>query len=255
MPMVFLQLPYLFPKNAKLLLGRHGFESQESDIDFPADDETSGYVEIKLTPHIKLTLEGLVLSGKDLKPVDAQFNVYRFSDFIKEDSKMIREGKYSEALTHFGWYMFDFSAPGYMDVTDTVWVLNCKRKSVHKNYYLSPIETGLTMKLNEIHFNFGKAVITEDSYAELDQMVEFIKKNPSMQIEVAGHTDSEGPDDFNLFLSQARAQAVARYISNKGIDPEHLIAKGYGETKPIESNATEAGKSKNRRVELVVIKK
>jgi outer membrane protein OmpA-like peptidoglycan-associated protein len=86
-------------------------------------------------------------------------------------------------------------------------------------------------------------------------MATFLSKNPSLQVEVAGHTDSEGPDDYNLFLSQARAEAVLKYIVDKGISKDQLIAKGYGETKPVDTNETYAGMAKNRRVELVVLKR
>jgi outer membrane protein OmpA-like peptidoglycan-associated protein len=85
-------------------------------------------------------------------------------------------------------------------------------------------------------------------------MVTFLNKNPALQVEVAGHTDSKGPDDYNLFLSQARAQAVLNYLAEKGIDKNQLIAKGYGETKPVDTNKTLAGQEKNRRVELIVLK-
>ena len=239
----------------KIVVKAPGFESQVNTIQYPVYEEGApNNIEIKLTPAVKLTLDGLVLSETDKTPLEVEFNVYRFSDFIKIDSKEIHNGKYSQSLTDFGWYMIDFSAPGYVDVTDTVWVLNCKRKTIHKNYYLTPIEQGLTMQLNEIHFNFGKTTLRPDSYSELDKMVTFLNKNPALQVEVAGHTDSKGPDDYNLFLSQARAQAVLNYLAEKGIDKNQLIAKGYGETKPVDTNKTLAGQEKNRRVELIVLK-
>jgi outer membrane protein OmpA-like peptidoglycan-associated protein len=240
----------------KIVVHAPGFETQENIIHYPVFEEGAPEpIEIELIPFVKLTLNGLVLSESDKTPLTVEFNVYRFSDFIKVDSKTVNDGKYSQSLTDFGWYMIDFSAPGYLDVTDTVWVLNCKRKTIRKNYYLTPIEKGLTMQLNEIHFNFGKTTLSPDSYSALDKMATFLSKNPSLQVEVAGHTDSEGPDDYNLFLSQARAEAVLKYIVDKGISKDQLIAKGYGETKPVDTNETYAGMAKNRRVELVVLKR
>jgi OmpA-OmpF porin, OOP family len=241
--------------NYKMAVRAPGFETQEEVVAMPLQDEegSPGYVEIQLTPYVKLMVDGHVLSEKDKKPLNAECRIYYHSDFIQAASKTVKNGKFTQPLTHYGWYMIDFSAPGYVNTIDTVWVMSCKRKVIEKNYYLKPIEEGLTMQLREIHFNFGKATLTPDSYAELDQMVQFLKKNPSLKVEVAGHTDSEGPDDYNLFLSLARAQAVANYINSKGVEAGHLIAKGYGETKPVDSSNTESGKLKNRRVELVVI--
>ena len=239
----------------KIVVKAPGFETQVNTIHHAYEEGSPDYIEINLTPFVKLTLDGLILGEEGKTPLNVEFNVYRFSDFIKMDSKKIRDGKYSQALTDFGWYMIDFSAPGYIDVKDTVWVLNCKRKTIHKNYYLTPIEQGFTMQLNEIHFNFGKTTLRSDSYPELDKVVTFLNKNQSLQIEVAGHTDSEGPNDYNLFLSQARAQAVLNYLVEKGINKDQLIAQGYGETKPVDSNETLSGKANNRRVELVVLRR
>jgi outer membrane protein OmpA-like peptidoglycan-associated protein len=238
----------------KVLARAKGFETQEEIIPIPDfEEETSRYIEIKLTPYVKVTLDGSIRNIKDKKPVDAEFNVYYCSDFIKADSKIALDGKFKEPLTHFGWYLVDLSAPGYQTAVDTFWILSYSRKVIHKDYYLSPIEAGFTMQLKNVHFNFNKASITNDSYPTLNDAAQFLQKNPTLQIEVGGHTDNEGPDDYNIFLSQARAQAVVDYLVMKGIRAKQLVAKGYGETKPIDTNTTESGKLKNRRVELVVI--
>lgn len=237
----------------KILVRATGFESQDDVVKLAPN--ASHYVEILLVPYVKLVLDGEVLNGKSKRPISAELKVYLNSDFIQEDVQMIQNGKYSESLTNYGWYLIDFSAPGYVDATDTIWVLSSVRKSMHKDYELTPIETGLTLELKNIYFNFGKATINPDSYTELDRLVKFFHQNPSLQVEIAGHTDSDGPDDYNLILSQARAQEVVNYFASKGISSTQLTAKGYGETKPIDTNATMAGKANNRRVEMVVMRK
>lgn len=78
-------------------------------------------------------------------------------------------------------------------------------------------------------------------------------KNPELRIEVQGHTDSQGSDDYNLDLSQRRAETVVEYLSLFGVAEDRLTARGYGESEPVDTNDTEAGRVKNRRVELVRI--
>ncbi|MBI1769508.1 MAG: OmpA family protein [Bacteroidetes bacterium] len=243
------------PESSKceIIVHAPGFESQDDVVDLAQN--ATHYIEIHLIPFVKLTIDGMVVSSKDHRPIKAELKVYRNSDFIQEDDKIIQDGKYSEALTNFGWYLIDFSATGYVDELDTLWVLSFRRKIIHKDYELTPIEKGLTVQLKNIYFNFGKSSINPDSNAELDRLVEFFNQNPSMHVEIAGHTDSDGPDDYNLLLSQARAQEVVNYLMGKGVSKDQLVARGYGETKPIDSNATLPGKANNRRVEMVVIDK
>jgi outer membrane protein OmpA-like peptidoglycan-associated protein len=82
-----------------------------------------------------------------------------------------------------------------------------------------------------------------------------LKQNPKVEIEISGHTDSKGSDDYNLNLSQGRSQSVVDYIVSQGIDSSRLTAHGYGEGKPIDTNDTDEGRANNRRVEFTVVKK
>ena len=109
----------------------------------------------------------------------------------------------------------------------------------------------LSFTLN-IEFDFDKADIRPQYDAELKKAAEFIEKYPAPKILIAGHTDNRGDAQYNLQLSQRRAEAVRQYlIDHFNIDANKLVAKGYGETQPIADNATEAGRQKNRRVEVV----
>ncbi len=104
-----------------------------------------------------------------------------------------------------------------------------------------------------IHFETGKAVILPISYSILNAVAEVLKQNPSIKVRIEGHTDSIGSDEFNMRLSQARADSVMKYLISQGIDPARLEAKGYGETLPIADNATPEGRARNRRVEFTII--
>jgi outer membrane protein OmpA-like peptidoglycan-associated protein len=102
-----------------------------------------------------------------------------------------------------------------------------------------------------IYFDTDKTDVKPESSATLDEMASLMKIDRSLKLEVSGHTDNSGAKPHNLALSQGRADAVVKLLVSKyGIDPKRLVAKGYGDAKPIAANATEDGKAKNRRVEL-----
>ncbi len=105
-----------------------------------------------------------------------------------------------------------------------------------------------------INFDVNKATIKPESMGTLNTIVGILKEHPEMKFEIGGHTDSDDDDDANLKLSQDRADAVKAKLISLGADATKLIAKGYGETKPIGDNKTFDGKAENRRVEFVTLK-
>ncbi len=115
------------------------------------------------------------------------------------------------------------------------------------------LETGARM--NNILFAFNSDVIEKSSTAELDKWIKFLKGRPDIRVELSGHTDSSGDDQFNMKLSRDRAKAIATYFINNNIDVLRIMAKGYGETMPVADNRTEAGRRKNRRVEIKFLKR
>ena len=110
-------------------------------------------------------------------------------------------------------------------------------------------EKGVNLTLENIFFDTNKAILKKESYSELNRVFALIKSN-NFKIELFGHTDNVGKDDYNLQLSQRRADAVRRYLIEKGIPTADISAIGKGETEPIEDNTSEKGKAKNRRVEV-----
>ena len=107
-----------------------------------------------------------------------------------------------------------------------------------------------TLVLEGVNFALDSARLTEGSYAILDRVAASLKEWPEVRVEVGGHTDDTGTEAYNQNLSERRAQAVRDYLVRKGIEPSRLTAKGYGESRPVTTNATAAGRAKNRRVEL-----
>ena len=111
------------------------------------------------------------------------------------------------------------------------------------------------MILKNIFFEFNSAKLTSESYPELNRVFRLLTTNPTIRIEVSGHTDNVGSLESNTRLSEARAKAVVDYLITSGIDPSRLEYKGYAFTRPIASNETEEGRARNRRVEFEILSK
>jgi outer membrane protein OmpA-like peptidoglycan-associated protein len=110
----------------------------------------------------------------------------------------------------------------------------------------------LNKAMSGIEFEHNQSTIKPSSYAILDQIAQIFIENPTYIVEIQGHTDNVGKADYNMDLSERRAQAVRTYLVNKGVPASRLTARGYGLTKPIADNATAAGRAKNRRVEFSI---
>jgi outer membrane protein OmpA-like peptidoglycan-associated protein len=112
-------------------------------------------------------------------------------------------------------------------------------------------EGGISIQVNNIFFDIDRWELKTESFRELDRWVDFLAANPDIPFEIHGHTDNTGTDAHNLVLSEKRARAVQQYLVGKGIAGNRITIKGFGRTRPIQSNDTEAGRQQNRRVEVV----
>lgn len=112
---------------------------------------------------------------------------------------------------------------------------------------------GINVEFNEkILFGFDKSDLSSAAASNLDKLASVLKEYPDTDIEIQGHTDSKGTDDYNMKLSERRASAVATYLRGKGIPSSRITTKGFGETAPIASNDTEDGRAQNRRVNFLI---
>ena len=218
--------------------------------------DTTLLVDIYLTPiPKKLVLMGDVYNRKTDQLMTANLNIT-----VKEDKRIKMNlnadgGKYEKEISKLGWYVITASAEGFLNSTDSVWINSSEVTPVVKDLYLQPIEVGLTVRLKNVYFDFDKTTLKSESFVELDKVVDFLQKNSTVEIEIAGHTDFKGTDDYNFNLSQGRCQSVVDYIVSQGVDSYRLTPHGYGESKPIDTNETDDGRANNRRVEFTVMKK
>jgi outer membrane protein OmpA-like peptidoglycan-associated protein len=165
-------------------------------------------------------------------------------------------GKYELKLPLGGNYTISASAPNYYPLYEAVSTSNENSNvRIYKDLIIVPIEVGQSIRLNNIFFEIAKSKLKTESFSELNRVVQFLKDNPDIKIEISGHTDDVGKIASNMKLSEARAAAVASYIISKGIPKSNIVSKGYGSTKPVASNKTKAGKAQNRRVEFTILDK
>ena len=213
-------------------------------------------LQINMVPIAKqLTLVGQVLNKKTNNRVsNAKVNMAYKNDGSVGFDLAVSEGKYKQDIASLGWYVFNVTAEGYLNAVDSVLVDNAEQTPIEKNLLLIPIEVGLTVRLKNIYFDFDKTTLKSESFVELNKVVDFLKQNAKVSIEIAGHTDSKGSDTYNENLSQGRSQSVVDYLVSQGIEVSRLEAHGYGESKPIDSNDTDEGRANNRRVEFTVLK-
>lgn len=211
---------------------------------------------VEAKPEPVVLISGRVINSKTNEPV---FSEIRYEILPSGEEAGIAHsepvsGIYKIVLPYGKKYGFMAKADGFYAVSDNLDVsaLN-EYKEIERDLFLSPVEINKTVRLNNIFFESGKAILKEESFPELKRVIELLEKNPGFQIEIAGHTDDVGADIANMQLSLERAQSVVNYLSKNGIKAGRLSARGYGETVPVAGNETEEGRQKNRRVELKIL--
>jgi OmpA-OmpF porin, OOP family len=150
-------------------------------------------------------------------------------------------------------YTVRVDAKGYVGLFEKIDLTN-QTQPLEINFKLQPVAVGISVNLRSVLFKQSLPDLLPESYDELNMVVEFLKANPTVEIELAGHTDNAGNAKANIKLSRDRAMRIKNYLSEQGIDARRMKGVGYGGSKPIASNKTEEGKKLNRRVEFKIIK-
>ncbi len=205
-----------------------------------------------------ILLKGIITDEVTKLPLDATIEIVDntrnevIASFISNSST----GKYLVSLPAGKNYGIAVKKDGYLFHSENFVIPSTANyEEVKKDIALKSLSAGNKIVLNNIFFDFDKATLRPESTNELQRLVKLMKDNSSLKIEISGHTDSKGPKDYNLGLSENRAKAVVDYLVKEGIKVSRLSFKGYGETQPVATNDTEEGRQLNRRTEIKIISK
>ena len=203
-----------------------------------------------------LYLTGKIKDSDTGDPVLAKVDVIDKStnEIVATTASSDVDGSYRVKLPAKKTYMIDLRATGFLSDMKRIDVPDNWPKDVYNlNIELIKIKLGKKVVLKNILFETGKSIITPGSYTELDRLLNILKENDQMKIEISGHTDKTGSEAINSKLSGERAKAVVEYLVKKGIVRLRMESKGYGSLQPVADNATSQGRAKNRRVEFKIL--
>lgn len=221
---------------------------------------SSDIVRIKLNDNIKpqpvVLVKGRVLNKKTLEPIEAAII---YENLANGDNEGIAisdpgTGAYQIVLPYGKNFGFNSSQENYIPISDNLDLSKVgEYKEITRDLYMVPFEKGQVVRINNIFFEFGKADLKPESFPDLNRLVALLQSKPKLEIELGGHTDNVGGDDANNKLSAARAFAVVKHLTGKGIAPARLKASGYGKSRPVTTNDTDEGRAQNRRVEFTIL--
>ncbi len=244
-----------FPKlwYASLTIGiRFPFAHSEPAPMAYRSSEGSGTTNQGIGPDGKVALRGTVTDSKTGQPVDATMTVVDLTNDKVVETGHTHNGRYNVRVKAPGKYSVTANSNGYLFGTAYFQVDDQGRILARDaNIKLSETKGGRTRLL--VFFATNSAELNPSSYPELNRAVHLMRAIPTMKVQIAGYTDSVGSDQYNLQLSQRRADAVRNYIIQNGIAANRVTARGYGKASPIADNGTAAGRAENRRVEFVVL--
>lgn len=244
-----------------------------ADVLFSSDRSSDCCLEMfslnKIRPIKKIT--GLVVDCETKQPIEAAaVSVTNSVQKVVLTTQTNASGNYNFEVEDFDNFTSSATANGYKpNENNTIALTNDELTNQSLNELCLtkippppppiPLAVDTIVVMDNIYFEFNKAILLEESHAAINnQILTMLNKYPTMVIEVGGHTDSQGKDEYNLKLSQARAESVKKYLIEKGISAERMEAKGYGESKPVAPNTINGndnpeGRKKNRRTEFKVL--
>lgn len=202
-------------------------------------------------------IKGTVVNAITGTPIEAKASLVDLADnkILMEASSDPETGEFLVCIPAQKSYGFTVEHPGYLFYSDNFKVngdygIDHPFERVIK---LVPVKAGETVILRNIFFALDSWQLLPDSYPELEKLIGLLNQNPTMKIEVSGHTDNTGTHEHNQQLSENRAKAVVDYLVSKGVAASRLTYKGYADTKPVADNSTPEGRALNRRTEMKVV--
>jgi outer membrane protein OmpA-like peptidoglycan-associated protein len=200
----------------------------------------------------KLVITGNVTNAKTGVPLETKIRFKSDSVYTVFSSRV---GEYQLTIPVAPkTYIIEIQKKGYVNLIERVDLQTIKSGSFTMNFKLQAIEVGTLVNLKSVLFMMGSTMLLEESYPELDAVVDFLKSNPKVEIQLEGHTDNRGDAGKNMVLSQERVEKIKAYLVSKNIPSRRVKGKGYGGSKPITSSDTEESRRLNRRVEFLIVK-
>ncbi len=214
---------------------------------------------IQTRPNEVSYLKGRVYDANTKKMLQASFELFNLPDgkLISKSASDPVSGEFLVSIPTNKDFMLNVSKEGYLFYSDNFSLNGIfhLEEPFYKDVPLQPVDIGRAIVLNNIFFETDEYSLKDESKHELQKVISFLKSNPTIKVEIGGHTDNIGSASYNKELSKKRGQAVVDYLTEFGVERSRLVAKGYGFDKPVQSNDSEAGRAANRRTELTVIDK
>ena len=213
---------------------------------------------MEIKPVSLTILKGTITDAFTKKPLEASLDLI---DNVKNEllatfKSNSSTGKYLVSLPSGKNYGIAVRAEGYLFHSENFDIpLSSGYQEVIKDVELKNVAVGSVIVLRNIFFDFDKATLRPESTNELERLIKLLNDLPTLKIEISSHTDSKGADAYNMTLSQSRSESVVSYLIAHGIAKDRLTAKGYGETKPMDTNDTDEGRQNNRRSEFKILSK
>jgi outer membrane protein OmpA-like peptidoglycan-associated protein/tetratricopeptide (TPR) repeat protein len=207
-----------------------------------------------IRPYRTLYVKGKVIDKKTNKPLPSAVElVDNGSNNALMKVQTDELGEYFITLPTGKDYTFTVNRKGYLFFSELYALSNKQADSVYKkDIYLQPVELNVVSTFNNVLFANNSFELPPPSFIELDKLLQVLTENPTLKVEISGHTDNVGKAEDNLKLSTSRAKAIVDYLVSKGIAVARMSYKGYGSTQPVADNNTEAGRAKNRRTTFTV---
>jgi outer membrane protein OmpA-like peptidoglycan-associated protein len=238
--------------------GKDAFYSSNSLNGFGGFDIYTFELPVTVKPHVVTYVKGKVNDAKTLQPLEAAIEIINLQKNtpVYQDYSDPQQGDFLATLTAGNDYGLNISKTGYLFYSGHFSLAGHEPTDPFNiTVLLQPIEVGDKVILNNVFFDTNKFNLRDESIAELQKLVDFLTLNPTLHIEVSGHTDNVGNDAANQVLSENRAKAVCQYLVSHSVDAARLSYKGYGKTQPIAPNTTDDGRQKNRRTEIKIVAK
>lgn len=240
-------------------------EEETQDSTVAKQDTTINSNDTATTSSREKILNPVLLSGKITdaatgSPLKAKIVIRNTTDNSVEATMYADvEGNYKYEFRNQSTqnYTVDAELTGYIFASGNVSIPAMTENTQYavKNLQLSKVVVGKTVVLRNIYYDFDKWDLKSESFAELDKVAQFMTDNPTVKIEMGGHTDKIGSNEYNIILSKRRAESCRKFLVNKGIDASRLTSSGYGEEQPLVSNDDETdGREINRRTEFKILR-